>query len=183
MIHNKTFNPMAVLLLLSIVFSQQALAKSASEIDAEVDASIKKFKTEIKGGEKFLSQVKGYLVIPAVIKGGFVVAGEYGEGAMRINGVTKNYYTMTSASIGLQAGAKKYAILIAFISEVSLQNFIKSNGWEAGVDGSIAVSDWGKGKNITSMSYEKPIIAFVYDAKGLMASISVEGKKFQKIVP
>ncbi|RLA66807.1 MAG: hypothetical protein DRQ78_03595 [Epsilonproteobacteria bacterium] len=181
--YNIKFNPMTLLLFIALLFTQNALAKSASQIDAEVDTAIKKFESEVKGGTAFLPKVKGYLVFPTVIKGGFIVGGEYGKGALRINGETKYYYSMASASVGLQAGAKSYAVLIAFISDASLHNFIKSNGWEAGVDGSIAVSDWGKGKNITSMSYEKPIVAFMYDAKGLMASVSIEGTKFQKIIP
>ena len=74
---------------------------------------------------------------------------------------------MTSASIGYQVGVQEHSVLIAFLSEASLNNFIKSNGWEAGVDGSITVADWGKNKDITSISYEKPIVAFIYGAEGL----------------
>jgi len=172
-----------LLILISLAFTQFSLAKSASVINADVDAAIKKFEKEIPGGDKFLSQVKGYLVFPSVIKAGFIVGGEYGEGALRVNNTTKHYYSMTSASIGYQIGAQEHSVLIAFISEASLNNFIKSNGWEAGVDGAITVSDWGKSKDITSISYEKPIVAFIYGAEGLMAGVSIEGTKFQRILP
>lgn len=181
--YNKKINPMMLLVLISLLFTQQSMASAASVIDAEVDAAIKKFETEVEGGANFLPKVKGYLVFPSVIKAGFIVGGKYGKGALRVDGVTKYYYSLTSASIGYQIGAQKHSILIAFISEAALNNFVKSNGWEAGVDGSIAVSDWGKSKDITSMSYEKPIIAFIYGEKGLMASVSIEGTKFQKIIP
>ena len=181
--YNKKFNPMILLVLISLLFTQQSLAKSAAVINAEVDVAIKKFGKEVVGGEKFLSKVKGYLVFPAVIKGGFIVGAEYGEGALRIDGMTKHFYSMTSASIGYQAGAQVYAVVIAFISEASMNSFIHSNGWEAGVDGSIAVAEWGKGKDISSISYEKPIVAFIFDQKGLMASASIKGTKFQRILP
>jgi lipid-binding SYLF domain-containing protein len=182
--YNNKFNPMLLLLLISLLFTQYSLAaQSASQLDAEVDIAIDKFKKQVNGGENFLPKVKGYLVFPSVIKAGLVFGGKYGRGALRIDGVTKNYYSLTSASIGWQAGAQEHAMLIAFLSEASLQNFIHSNGWEAGVDGSIAVSDWGKSKDIGSISFEKPIIAFIYDEKGLMASVSVAGTKFQKIIP
>ena len=181
--YNKKFNPMMLLVLISLLFTQQSIASSASEIDAEVDAAIKKFKKEVEGGANFLPKVKGYLVFPSVIKAGFIVGGKYGKGALRVNGVTKHYYSLTSASIGYQIGAQKHSILIAFLSEAALNNFVKSNGWEAGVDGSIAVSDWGKSGDITSISYEKPIIGFIYGEQGLMASVSIEGTKFQKIIP
>lgn len=181
--YNKKFNPMLFIVLISLLFTQHTLAQSASQIDRDVDVAIEKFKKEVEGGADFLPKVKGYLVFPSVIKAGLVIGGKYGKGALRINGVTKHYYSLTSASIGWQAGAQEHAMLIAFISETSLQNFIKSNGWEAGVDGSIAISDWGESKDIGSISFEKPIIAFIYDEKGLMASISISGTKFQKIIP
>lgn len=181
--NNLKQTPMKLAVLIALLFTQYALANSASELDAKVDAAIKQFKAQVQGGKDFLPKVKGYLVFPSVMKAGFIVGGKYGEGALRVNNVTKYYYSLTSASIGLQAGAQEHTMLIAFLSEASLQNFIKSDGWEAGADGTITVSDWGHSKDIGSISFEKPIIAFIYDEKGLMASVSVAGTKFQKIIP
>jgi len=179
----KRINSLLITLFLTLLFTQSSIAKSTAEIEKDVNIAIEKFKQEIQGGEKFLSKVKGYLVLPSVIKGGFVVGGKYGEGALRVNGKTKFYLSMSSASIGLQAGAQEYSMVIAFISESSLKNFYKSNGWEAGVDGSITVAEWGVSKDISSMSFEKPIVAFIYGEKGLMAGISIAGTKFQRITP
>jgi len=181
--HIKKLNPLIVTILLSLFFTQITLAKTAHEIDKEVDIAIEKFKKEVNGGENFLPQVKGYLVFPNVVKAGLIVGGKYGEGALRIDGKTKHYYEMAAASIGFQAGAQKYNMLIAFLSDTALNNFIHSNGWEAGVDGTITVSDWGKSKDLASFSFEKPIIAFIYGEKGLMASISIAGTKFRRIAP
>jgi lipid-binding SYLF domain-containing protein len=179
----KTFKPLLLTLLLSLLFTQVTMAKTAHEIEKGVDAAIIKFKKEVNGGTNFLPKVKGYLVFPSVIKAGLIVGGKYGEGALRINGHTKHYYDMTAASIGFQAGAQEYSMLIAFLSDESLQNFVKSNGWEAGVDGSVTLSEWGASKDISSMSFEKPIVAFIYGEKGLMASVSIAGTKFRRIVP
>jgi lipid-binding SYLF domain-containing protein len=178
----KKINALLITLFLTLLFTQSTVAKTAQEIEKEVDIAIEKFKQEIEGGEKFLTQVKGYLVLPSVIKAGFIIGGKYGEGALRIQGKTKAYLNMSSASIGLQAGAQEYSMLIAFISESSLKNFYKSNGWEAGVDGSITVAEWGVSKDISSMSFEKPIVAFIYGEKGLMAGVSITGTKFQQII-
>ena len=173
-----------LLVLISLLFTQQSVAnEQAAELDKTVDLAIKKFEVEVEGGAKFLSQVKAYLVIPSVIKAGFIIGGEYGTGSLRIDGETKHYYSLTAASVGYQIGAQEYSVLIAFLSETSLNNFINSNGWEAGVDGSIAVADWGTGGDISSISYEKPIIAFMYGSKGLMAGATIKGTNFKRIIP
>ena len=179
----KNLKPMILTLLFAVLFTQTSFADSKTEINKDVDAAIEDFKQKVPGGENFLPKSKGYLVFPSVIKAGFIVGGKYGEGALRIDGVSKHYYDMTAASLGFQAGAQKYSMLIAFMSDTSLKNFIHSDGWEAGVDGSINVSDWGKSKDISSMSFEKPIIAFIYGEKGLMASLSIAGTKFRRIDP
>jgi len=174
---------LGVFIIISVFLVQGLWAKPASTINADTEATIAKFKREVPGGANFLSKVKGYIVFPSVIKGGFILGAEYGEGAMRINGKTKYFYSMTSGSLGWQIGGQVYSVVIAFVSQNALDNFIRSNGWEAGVDGSIAVVDWGKGKDLTSISYEKPIVAFIFDQKGLMLSASIKGTKFQKIIP
>jgi len=179
----KKLNPLMMVVLITLVFTQISFAKTTQEINKEVDIAIEKFKQQVPGGTNFLPKVKGYLVFPSVIKAGLIVGGKYGEGALRVNGQTKHYYDMTAASIGFQAGAQEYAMLIAFLSDTALNNFVRSNGWEAGVDGSITVSDWGKSKDISSISFEKPIIAFIFAEKGLMASVSIAGTKFRRIAP
>jgi len=179
----KRFNPLGVIIAMMLLFGSYAAAEPASVIEAKVNEAVKEFNKEVKGGEKFLSKVKAYLVFPSVLKGGFVVGGEYGEGALRIDGKTVHYYSMTSGSIGFQAGLQQRSVIIAFASQTALDNFIKSNGWEAGVDGSIAVIKWGGGKDISSISYEKPIYAFVFNTKGLMGNFTLEGTKFTRIIP
>ena len=178
--YNK-LNPLALIASLVLLLSSYSMAEPASVIEAKANEALKQFAREVKGSEAFLAKTKGYLVFPSVVKGGFVVGGEYGEGVLRINGETKGYYSIASASVGFQLGLQKTSYIIAFGSQAALDNFIKSDGWEAGVDGSIAVAKWGVGKDISSISFEKPIYAFVFGAKGLMYNLSLEGTKFTKI--
>jgi len=181
--HIKKPHTLLLLLFISIFFTQVSFAKSAAQIDTAVDEAIEQFKQQINGGEAFLPKIKGYLVLPRIIKAGIIIGGKYGEGALRVNGHTQHYYDMSSASVGFQAGAQEYSMLIAFISDTALENFIHSNGWEAGIDGSITVSDWGQNIDLSTISFEKPIMGFIYNAKGLMASVSVAGTKFRRIAP
>ncbi len=179
----KKINTLITALFFTLLSTQMLFGKTAQAFEKEVDFAIEKFKQEVVGGEKFLSQVKGYLVFPSVIRGGLVIGGKYGEGALRIKGKTKAYLSMSAASLGLQVGVQKYAMLIAFTTDNTLKNFYKSNGWEIGVDSSVTISQWGASKDISSMSFEKPIVIFIYGEKGLMAGISVAGTKFEQITP
>lgn len=167
---------------LTIAFSSYAMAEAAPVIDAKVDVALKEFKKE-KGAAEFLEKAYAVLVFPSVVKGGFGIGGQYGEGAVRVDGNTTAYYKITSASFGFQLGLQKTSYIFAFKDKDVLDNFMRSNGWEAGIDGSIAVAKWGAGKNIGSISFEKPIYAFAFGAKGLMYNLTFEGTKFSKFNP
>lgn len=170
-------------LLSSAVFVNTVSAAGAKEIDIKVDGTLAKFTQKITGGAEFLKNAKAVLVFPDVVKAGFVVGGEYGKGALRHHGDTLGYYNVASASFGLQIGAQSYAIVMVFLNEDALAKFRNSKGWEAGVDGSVALAEWGTGKDINTQNFSDPIVGFVLDNKGLMAGISLEGSKISKIDP
>ena len=177
------FSAALVAVAASFGVSGTSFAASAEEIDTNVDGAIQEFQAEVTGGKEFLEKSEGILVFPKVTKGGFIVGGEFGEGAMRIDGKTVDYYNIASASFGLQAGAQQYKIIMVFMQEEALQKFRDSKGWEAGVDGSVAIAKWGAGEDINTQNFKDPIIGFVFGNKGLMAGISVEGSKMSKIEP
>jgi len=162
-------------------FSPGAQAKTAKEIDVSVDVALDRFKNEVPGSNEFLNNAKGVLVIPNVIRVGFVLGGEYGEGALLINGKTVDYYSVASGSFGLQIGAQSKNIVIVFMDDTALTKFRDSLGWSAGVDGSIALVDFGAGATVDSDTIQHPIVGFVFGVKGLMANISLEGAKFTKL--
>jgi len=170
-----------LLLTSFFIFPQEALSASAEEINIRVDATLKRFRNEIDGGSEFLKKAKGVLVFPSVIKAGLGIGGEYGEGALQINGNIKEYYSTAAASIGLQLGAQSKSIVLVFLSGEALADFRKSDGWKAGVDGSVAVIKWGAGKDINTIDIKDPIVGFVFGNKGLMYNLTIEGSKFSKI--
>ena len=182
----KSLNALTVLILFLLltayfIFPREALSASAEEINIRVDSTLKRFQKEIDGGSAFLNKSKGVLVFPSVIKVGFGIGGEYGEGALRIKGKTKEYYSTAAASIGLQLGAQSKSIVLVFLSKKALADFRKSDGWKAGVDGSVAVVKWGTGKDINTIDIKDPIVGFVFGNKGLMYNLTIEGSKFSKI--
>jgi lipid-binding SYLF domain-containing protein len=173
----------ACLSFISISFlATTSLAKTAKEINSEVNAALKLFSQHVKGGKEFLNAAKGVLVIPNIVKAGLGVGGEYGEGAMRIGGKTVEYYSLAAGSVGFQIGAQKTNLILVFMQDEALKNFRKSSGWKAGVDGSVAFIDVGAGKSLDTVNVKDPIVAFMFGQKGLMANATVEGAKFTKLV-
>ena len=164
-----------------IVGSSTVSAKSAKEIDVGVDVTLEQFRQDIKGGKEFLGSAKGVLVFPSVIKAGFGIGGEFGEGALRIGGRTVDYYNTAAASIGFQIGAQSKRVLLVFMQDKALKKFRESSGWEAGVDGSVALIELGTGGSIDTNNITDPIVGFVFGNKGLMYNLTLEGSKFTKI--
>ena len=156
--------------------------KEGKAIDISVDMTLEQFNKDIKGGDEFLKSAKGVLVFPSVIKAGVGVGGEYGEGALRIGGKTADYYNTAAASIGFQLGIQSKRIIIVFMQDDALKKFRESKGWEAGVDGSVALIELGAGGTIDTTTIKDPIIGFVFGNKGLMFNLTLEGSKYTKIV-
>ena len=168
-------------LLVAPNFSHVARAASAREIDVSVEVALDRFKNEVSGANEFLANAKGVLVIPNVIRVGFVIGGEYGEGALIVGGETVDYYSTTGGSLGLQIGAQSKHIVIVFMEEDALTKFRNSLGWRAGIDGSVVFIDYGAGAAVDSDNVQHPIVGFVFGLKGLMANLSLEGAKFTKL--
>ena len=156
-------------------------AASGKEIDVSVDVILEKFEKDVGGAKQLLADGKGVLVFPKVIKAGFGIGGEYGEGAMRIGGKTVDYYSTAAASFGLQFGAQAKTIVLVFLDEDTLKRFRKSEGWEVGVDGSVAVISLGAGASVDTTKLNDPVVGFILDQKGLMYNLTLEGSKFTKL--
>ena len=171
-----------VALLAAPSLASVAKAETTKEIDVSVDVALDRFKNEIPGANDFLANAKGVLVIPNVIRVGFVLGAEYGEGALIIDGKTVDYYSLAAGSLGFQIGAQSKNIVIIFMDENALTKFRDSLGWRAGIDGSIALVDQGAGASVDTSNLQHPIVGFIFGVKGLMVNLSLEGSKFTKLI-
>ena len=170
-----------IVLLIAPNFSHVAQAATAKEIDVSVDVVLDRFKNDVKGAEGYLASAKGVLVLPNVVRVGFFFGGEYGEGALIVDGKTVDYYSTAAGSFGFQFGAQSKDIVIIFMEEKALTKFRDSLGWSAGVDGSIVIVDEGAGGSLDTENAKDPIVGFVFGLKGLMLNLSLEGSKFTKL--
>ncbi|MGD9506257.1 MAG: YSC84-related protein [Syntrophobacteraceae bacterium] len=166
-----------------LAFPRTAPADTAREIDRDVSIALQKLYKTTPAAKKLGKIAKGVLVFPKIIKGGLIVGGEYGEGALRVNGKTTGYYRAVSASYGLQAGAQSYGYALFFVDEKGLEYLKKSEGWEIGSQPELVVVDKGVARSLTTTTAQSGIYAFFFDQKGLMASLSIEGSKIFEFTP
>jgi lipid-binding SYLF domain-containing protein len=181
--NRKTMCLVLSLAILTSIAAAEAWAKTAQEINAEVNACMDRFYKQVPDAKNVAAKAKGILVMPNVYKAGFIVGGEYGEGALRVGGKNTGYYILASGSLGLQIGGEAKDFVIMFMTEAALRQFQASTGWEVGVDGNVALINIGGGERVDFNKINDPIIAFVFDVKGLMADISLKGAKFTKFTP
>ncbi len=158
-----------------------AFAASKDEIDANIEESLFEFYEKTSAGKKLAGKAEGMLIFPKVYKAGFGIGGERGEGALLINGKTVDYYSTTSVSIGFQIGAQVKSQIILFMNKKVLSAFRESEGWEVGVDGSVAIATLGAGGEFDLKTVQEPVIGFIFSNKGLMYNLTLEGSKITKI--
>jgi lipid-binding SYLF domain-containing protein len=157
-----------------------AQAADKAAIDRKVAAALSTFR-EHSSAAALLGKAAGVLVFPDVVEVGFGIGGEYGEGALLVDGKPEAYYSTAGSSLGLQVGAQYKAQVILFMSDPVLKDFRRARGWEAGVDGSIALAKFGAGGAIDTRTMKAPIIGFVFSNRGFMYNLSLEGSRITRI--
>ena len=167
--------------LLLVLIAPGAQSASKVELDARVSATLERLQEHETATVELIRKASGILVFPRVLKAGFGLGGSTGEGSLLVNYEPVQYYRTTSLSIGLQIGGQASSEVVLFMTSDALERFRESDGWEAGVDGSIALITVGVGGDIDTHNLQSPIIGFIFGNKGLMYELSFEGSKFWKI--
>lgn len=165
-----------------LTFSAQTDA-SPAKINAGVRMTLDQFFRQTPGARELAASAAGVLVFPTVVKAGFGIGGEFGEGAMLIGGQPVGYYNIVSASVGFQLGASSRSVIIMFMTPRALAGFNAKAGWKVGVDGSVTLITLGAGASIDTDKITSPVIGFVLDPKGLMYNLTLEGSKISRINP
>jgi lipid-binding SYLF domain-containing protein len=168
------------LLILSLA-AAASFAATKAEIDQRVAATLTQFNALNPANVDLAKKASGILVFPKVTKAGVGVAGEFGEGVLQVGGKTVDYYSISSASVGLTLGLANHSEIIMFMTPESLTKFASSAGWSAGADAGVTVMTMSANGEYDSKTQQKPILAFVFAEKGLIGDLSLEGSKITKI--
>ncbi len=135
----------------------------------------------VRGSRRLIERAAGVLVFPTIIKAGFGIGAEYGEGTLLVQGQPAGYYNCVSGSIGFQLGAQARSVVIVFVTPEALGRFERTDGWKVGVDGSVALITVGAGGSVDSDRIASPVVGFIFDGKGLMYNLTLEGTKISRI--
>ena len=168
----------AALLLLAAPTLQ---ADNKAKIDTGSQQALEKLRKHSDDAGDLLDKAVGVLVFPDVVKMGFGVGGEYGEGSLMVEGMPTSYFVTAGASFGLQIGAQIKSEVILFMTKESLSKFQNSRGWKVGVDGSVALIKLGGGGSIDTTTIASPVIGFIFSNEGLMYNLTMEGTKITRI--
>jgi len=166
--------------IVAIACPQKSNAFLGGNMDA-VHGTLDRFLFQYGGARDLANSAAGILVFPSVVKAGFGFGGEYGEGALLIQGRPVAYYNTVSASFGFQLGAQVRSVIIMFMTPGALDQFQRTAGWKVGIDGSVAIITLGVGGSIDTNKITSPVIGFILDPSGLMYNLTLEGSKITRI--
>ena len=158
-------------------------SNGASIIDARVNSTRDYLFNNFPNTRELADKALGILYMPLITEAGLGIGGAFGRGALRIQDATVDYYSATKASVGLQIGAQQYAHALFFMTPDALSNFRRSNGWAAGADLKYAVSDEGQILRAETTTVLDPVLAVVFGQAGLIVGATVEGTKYNRIIP
>ena len=168
---------------LNVLSPTAELAASASAIDRHAKEALARLYQNTPGSKALADKAVAVLIFPTIVKGGFIFAGQFGDGALRRKGKTVAYYRSLAASYGFQAGIQAFGYVLFFMDDASLQYLNASNGWELGVGPSLVVLDAGFGKNLSTTTLQSGVYAFIFDQTGLMGGMGIQGTKITRINP
>jgi len=178
----KVFISMLLISPLIYMFSLTAgHAATKGEIDREVNAALGNLSEKSPQAKELAQSAKGVLVFPRVVKAGFIIGAQRGEGALVQNGVPVAYYNTSAVSYGLQAGVQSFGYALFFMTDEDMAYLDNSGGWELGSGPTLVVGDSGVSGALTSTTLKEGVYAFFFSQRGLMAGLGLQGTKISKI--
>lgn len=160
---------------------REAAAAEQSFLDQDAEAALQSLYSTSAAAKSLGETAKGILVFPLITRAGFIIGALGGEGVLFEMGKPVAHYSAGAATVGLQAGVQSYGYALFFHTAADLANLRRSSGWSLGVGPNIVVVDAGAAKDISTLTAQKGVYAFVFDQKGLMAGIGLVGQKISRI--
>ena len=130
---------------------------------------------------KAKSKAIAVLVFPDVVKAGFILGAQEGQGILFLHGRPSGRYRTVAASYGLQAGVQRYGYALFLMNQKAVDWVNNTRGWEIGTGPSVVIVDKGMARSFTTDTLHSGIYAFTFDQQGLMAGLGLQGSKIMRI--
>jgi lipid-binding SYLF domain-containing protein len=171
----------ALLAALLLLPAAAVHADSKATIDARSQEVLALLRAHARGAAELLDDAAGVLVFPDLVKMGFGVGGEFGEGSLLVDGRPEAYYATAGDSFGMPAGTQFKSEMILFMTEEALQQFRARQGFQVGVDGQVPLVRFGDGGRIDRNSLAGPLLGFIFSDRGLVSGLTLEGDRIRRI--
>ena len=181
-INRRQFFTSAIVTIPLISCSTNTITKSAGDIDKDASEAMELLYSTNPDTQSIYERAAGVLIMPSITKASFGIGGAYGEGVLRINGASIDYYSVASASYGVQLGALKYSHVLFFMTQEALREFRTIDGWEIGADAEVTFREKGYSYGVSSNTVTKPIYGVIFGQVGVMAGASLEGAKYSRLI-
>jgi lipid-binding SYLF domain-containing protein len=161
-----------------------AASVNPRQLAADSRAALKQLYAKNPAARKLGASAKGILVFPHITKGGLMVGGMAGNGALiRNDGTIRDFYQTAGASYGLQAGIQQYGYALFLMDDSAFANLNRSSGWEVGSSPSLVIVDEGMATSLTTATLQKSTYAFFFNQRGLMGGLGLQGSRITRIHP
>ena len=155
-------------------------ADEAAEAQVVVDDANRTFSNFISDPDMVwfrnnLNKARGLLIVPKLGRGGFIIGGSGGRGLLLGRDSQTGrwsepaFYTMGSASIGLQIGGEQSQVILVIMSNKGLDALLSTKA-QLGADMSVAAGPVGTGTRAATAD----VLSFSR-SKGAFAGLTVEG--------
>ena len=181
MTSNRATSFAILLSLVTILLSQSLRADSVEQINAGTSEALAALRSHVEGTDKLLKKAAGVLVFPDVVKLGFGVGGEFGEGVLLVEGEPEAYYATSGAAFGMKLGQQIKSEVIVFRTEQALADFRSTRGWSVGVDGKVFTFDQGEGAAFKGREIDDPVVAFIFTREALLPGLTLDGAKITRL--
>jgi lipid-binding SYLF domain-containing protein len=161
---------------------RRAAANTRAEIDSDVAMALRTLRSQ-RNTQPLFANAKSILIFPRILSGGFIIGGQYGQGALLSGDSTLGYYNIAGASFGFTIGAQVAGLAMFFMTDAARAALDAASGWEIGTGPTVVALDQGLQANLTSTTLSEPVYAISFSQQGLMASLSINGSKITRINP
>jgi lipid-binding SYLF domain-containing protein len=164
------------------VAPRRAQASTRAEIDGEVANALRTLRAQ-ENTRPLFDQAKSILIFPRILSGGFIVGGQYGQGALIEGDRTVGHYNIAGASFGFTIGAQVSGLAMFFMTDAARAALDAASGWEIGTGPTVVALNAGLQANVTSTTLTEPVYEVSFSQQGLMASLAINGSKITRINP